>query len=408
MRYLDVCSGISCASVAWHPLGWSPVGFSEIDQFAKSVLKHHYPHVPNFGDMRSFKDWPNVSVDVLVGGTPCQSFSVAGFRKGLDDPRGNLMLTYLAVARRYRPRWLVWENVAGVLSDKGNAFGTLLWAMGELGYGFAYRVLDSQFAGVPQRRRRVFVVGHLGDWRGPAAVLFERQGLRGDPPPSRKKGEEIAGTIEARSSAGGGLGDLEYSGGLQVAPTLTARYGKGADSDASDALIAHTLRGEGFDASEDGTGRGTPLVTIPFDTTKITHPQNRSNPQDGDPSPCLSSRAHDPAIAFSCKDYAQDASEISPTLRAMGHDKSHANAGGQVAIMQKTMIRRLTPRECERLMGLPDDYTLIDYRGKPAKDGPRYKAIGNGIVVPELRWIGGRIDKIDALMRAQSQAALPS
>jgi DNA (cytosine-5)-methyltransferase 1 len=166
MNFLSVCSGIEAASVAWHSLGFRAFAFSEIEPFPSAVLAHHYPAVPNLGDMTNFKRWPNANIDVLVGGTPCQSFSVAGLRKGLDDPRGNLMLTYLALTERYRPEWLVWENVPGVLSiDDGRAFGTLLGGLAELGYGFAYRVLDAQYFGVPQLRRRVFVVGCLGNWR---------------------------------------------------------------------------------------------------------------------------------------------------------------------------------------------------------------------------------------------------
>ena len=174
IRYGSVCSGIEAATAAWHQLGWQAQWFSEIENFPSAVLQHHYPDVPNYGDMTKFKEWPNdESIDLLVGGTPCQSFSVAGLRKGLDDPRGNLMLTYLAIAERYRPRWVVWENVPGVLSSNGGRdFGTFLWALGELGYGFAYRTLDAQYFGVAQRRRRVFVVGYLGDWRRAAAVLF--------------------------------------------------------------------------------------------------------------------------------------------------------------------------------------------------------------------------------------------
>ena len=200
MKYLSVCSGIEAATVAWHPLGWTPVGFGEIEKFPCQVLAHHYPDVTNFGDMTRFKEWNFGSdVNVLVGGTPCQSFSVAGLRKGLDDPRGNLMLTYLAIAAKYRPKWLVWENVPGVLSSNGGLdFASLLRGMGELGYGFAYRVLDAQYFGVAQRRRRVFVVGYLGNWRPAAAVLFERHSLQGHPAPSREKGQRIAGTIAAR------------------------------------------------------------------------------------------------------------------------------------------------------------------------------------------------------------------
>lgn len=181
MRFLSVCSGIEAASVAWNPLGWKAVAFSEIEPFPSAVLAHHYPDTPNWGDMTKFQEWPDEPIDLLCGGTPCQSFSVAGLRKGLDDPRGNLMLTFGAIAAKYRPKWLVWENVPGVLSSNGGRdFGTFLGMLGQLGYGFAYRVLDAQYFGVPQRRRRVFVVGCLGGWRSAAAVLFEQESFKGD------------------------------------------------------------------------------------------------------------------------------------------------------------------------------------------------------------------------------------
>jgi DNA (cytosine-5)-methyltransferase 1 len=212
MKYLSLCSGIEAATVAWHPLGWEAVAYSEIERFPSEVLAHHYPQTPNLGDMTKFKEWTNVSnVDVLVGGTPCQSFSVAGLRKGLDDPRGNLMLTYLAIAAKYRPKWLVWENVPGVLSSNGGLdFASLLRGMGELGYGFAYRILDAQYFGVAQRRRRVFVVGYLGNWRPAAAVLFERHSLCGYPAPSREKREGFAASTIP--SVAGSL-DTECGGG---------------------------------------------------------------------------------------------------------------------------------------------------------------------------------------------------
>ena len=248
MRYGSVCSGIEAATSAWHSLGWTPQWFSEIEPFPSAVLAHHYPNVPNFGDMTNFKNWTlddSTAIDVLVGGTPCQSFSVAGLRKGLDDPRGNLMLTYLAIARQYRPRWLVWENVPGVLSSSGGEdFASLLRGMGECGYGFAYRVLDAQYFGVAQRRRRVFVVGCLGDWRAAAAVLFERHSLSGHPAPSRKARKSPPGFFESslaqyRQADVGGT--LKASGGVlsggsetfiktqwpaELAPTLNAKYGE--------------------------------------------------------------------------------------------------------------------------------------------------------------------------------------
>jgi len=187
IRYGSVCSGIEAATAAWHPLGWQAAWYSEIEPFPSAVLKHHYPTVPNLGDMTKYEAWPDEPIDLLVGGTPCQSFSVAGLRKGLADPRGGLMLTYLEIAQRYRPRWVVWENVPGVLSSNGGRdFGSFLGALGNLGYGWAYRVLDAQWFGVAQRRRRVFVVGHLGDWERAAKVLFESESVRRDTPPNRE------------------------------------------------------------------------------------------------------------------------------------------------------------------------------------------------------------------------------
>ena len=176
VRYGSVCSGIEAATVAWHPLGWEAAWYSEIEPFPCAVLKHHYPTVPNYGDMTKFMEWPDESIDLLVGGTPCQSFSQIGLRTGLADPRGNLMLTFGAIAGRYKPKWLVWENVPGVLSSrKGRDFGTFLGMLANLGYGFSYRVLDAYYFGCAIKRPRVFVIGHFGDWRKSAAVLFERE-----------------------------------------------------------------------------------------------------------------------------------------------------------------------------------------------------------------------------------------
>lgn len=220
MRYLSVCSGIEAATCAWHPLGWQAAGFAEIDKFPSAVLAHHYPHVRNHGDFTGIEASDVGSIDLLVGGTPCQSFSVAGLRGGLADDRGNLALEFLRLAYRARPKWLVWENVPGVLSSNGGRdFGSILGGLGELGYGWAYRVLDAQYFGVPQRRRRAFVVGHLGDWRRAAAVLFERHCLQGHPAPRRQTGEGIAPTIASRPTGGGGLGtDFDCDGGLIANP----------------------------------------------------------------------------------------------------------------------------------------------------------------------------------------------
>ena len=196
MRYGSVCSGIEAATQAWHGLGWEPAFFSDIEKFPVAVLQHHYPDVPCHGDFTTIKDDEYGAIDLLVGGTPCQSFSVAGLRGGMDDDRGNLALEFLRLAQRKTPKWLVWENVPGVLSSNGGRdFGSFLGALAEIGYGFAYRVLDAQYFGVAQRRRRVFVVGYLGDWRRAAAVLFEREGLLGNPAPSREEGEKVAPAV---------------------------------------------------------------------------------------------------------------------------------------------------------------------------------------------------------------------
>jgi DNA (cytosine-5)-methyltransferase 1 len=346
VRFVSVCSGIEAASVAWHPLGWEPVLFAEIAKFPSQVLAHHYPGVPNVGDFTSIG--ARSDVDLLVGGTPCQSFSVAGLRGGLQDERGNLALEYCRLADRLRPRWLVWENVPGVLSSNGGRdFGSILGALVNLGYGFAYRVLDAQYFGVPQRRRRVFVVGHLGDWRRAAAVLFEPASLRGD---------------------------LAKGGTSRKALAGNAAVGVGGS-------VAHTLRGEGFDASEDGTGRGTPVVA--FDTTQITSATNRSRPEPGDPSPTLArvgsglDIASPPAVAHCLAACA-----------AKGGDPTTDNY-----TVQDYRVRRLTPRECERLQGFPDDYTAIP----GASDSARYKALGNSMAVPVMRWIGRRIQRVESL-----------
>jgi DNA (cytosine-5)-methyltransferase 1 len=347
VRFLSVCSGIEAASVAWQPLGWQAAAFAEIEPFPCAVLAHHFPEVPNLGDITKFSSWPDADFDVLVGGTPCQSFSVAGLRAGLSDPRGNLALTYLAIADRYRPRWLVWENVPGVLSSgDGRDFGSFLGGLGQLGYGFAYRVLDAQYFGLAQRRKRVFVVGHLGDWRRAAAVLFERESLRWDSPPSRGAGERAAPAIAARTSGGGGLGtDFDLDGGL-IANALHASDGRhavrrDADNivafggtntqgaiDVAAALQAHsgpvgrldfatetfmvagTLNSSGRaagSATQQDAEAG--LLVVPFDTTQITSRGNVSNPQDGDPCHPPAQLAHRPAIAFS---WQRSASQTMP------------------------------------------------------------------------------------------------
>ncbi len=350
MKFLSVCSGIEAASAAWHPLGWEAVAFAEIDAFPSAVLKHHYPSVPNWGDLTKFKDWPDATFDVLVGGTPCQSFSVAGLRKGLDDPRGNLALTYLAVLDRYRPTWCVWENVPGVLSSAGGRdFGAFLGGLGQLGYGFAYRVLDAQFFGVAQRRRRVFVVGNSRSWQRAAAVLFDAACLSGDPAPRRETREGfapgVAGCLGGSSQTGGfRTTDLDNHGAFipEVANPLTARMRKGINTTLDEGQTA-----------------------IAF------------------------AEVADPVAANQARTYTREG--------------SHNFRVSNVAHTTMT-VRRLTPRECERLQGFPDDYTLVRYRGKPAADGPRYKALGNSMAVPCMAWIGRRLQFVHELIRKEHAA----
>jgi len=478
MKFGSVCSGIEAASVAWHPLGWSAAWLAEIEPFPSAVLAHHYPDVPNIGDMTKLLELiPSCAVeapDVFCGGTPCQAFSVAGLRKSLDDARGNLSLTFCEIAdaidnvraaRGEQPAIIFWENVPGVLNTKDNAFGCFLaglageddplvapggkWTNAGCVLGpkraVAWRVLDAQYFGVAQRRRRVFVVASARKGFDPAQVLFEFDGLRRDSAPSREAGE-VAPTIPSRSTAGGGLGtDFDCDGGTICVATGQAGAEIGAEIGADMAptlncnheapYVAHSLRGEGFDASEDGTGRGTPLVPV----------------------------------CFSAKDYGGDAmTDLSPTLRAGGHSTSHANAGvmpsvafaiqagalrtnpnsgpdgvgvqadhaytlearaevqavavalrgregGATAelgdgvrnclrassgggdkphVLVAAQVRRLLPEECEKLQGFEPGYTAIPWRGKPADqcpDGPRYKSLGNSWAVPNVRWIGRRI-----------------
>ena len=314
MRYLSVCSGIEAATVAWHPLGWTPVAFSEIEKFPCQVLAHHYPHVPNRGDIKQFEEWPNDPIGLLVGGTPCQSFSIAGMRQGLDDPRGKLMLVYLEIVRRYRPRWIVWENVPGVLSaNKGRDFGTFVGALGNLGYGWAYRVLDAQWFGVPQRRKRVFLVGCLGNPASAAKVLFESESLRRDITPRPRSKDQ---TTESPGRRSGSL------------------------PDTVGALTDGAKNGAGLNGQDAYTGRIIPANTL--------------------------------------------------TARMYKGINTEVNEG-QTPIVSGLSVRRLTVTECERLQGFPDHYTEV----ANAKDAPRYKALGNSMAVPVVRWIGERIARAE-------------
>ena len=413
MKYLSVCSGIEAASVAWHPLGWEPVAFSEIEKFPSAVLAHHYPAVPNLGDMTKFKEWPDEPINLLVGGTPCQSFSVAGLRKGLADPRGNLMLTYGAIAKRYCPEWLVWENVPGVLSSNGGQdFGTFLGMLAELGYGFAYRILDAQYFGVAQRRRRVFVVGHLGNWHRAAAVLFERHSLQGHLAPSQEKGQgttanfegsvELCGPLNARDYKDPGTDGMNRNSAkmVPVSATLCARKG-GFDLEVETPIIASTLQAN--DGAKWGSNQwvdeGKAIVQ------PITFPWQSALDPIGNPENLSGTLIKNQTMAVAQPVYGTDCYNGAITgdvAATMGTPGSSVNASGPT-VMTAMQVRRLTPVECERLQGFPDNYTNIPWRKKEeAPDGPRYKALGNSMAVPCMKWIGQRIKSVIAHQEMQS------
>jgi DNA (cytosine-5)-methyltransferase 1 len=421
VRYLSVCSGIEAVSVAWEALGWQPAMFAEIDPFCCWLLRSRYRasrpvHMPSPHDATSRKeakqraaairnvvalsadgaivnagDFTKIgaedvgTIDLLAGGTPRQSFSVTGKRAGLDDPRGNLTIEFARLTGRLRPLWVVWENVPGVLSiEDGRTFGAFLGILVQLGYGIAYRILDARYFGVPQRRRRVFVVGYLGDWRASAAVLLERHSLSGYPPPRREARQDTAGTLGARTCTSCGVQDANSAHLLAVSTDDMSHClnagGMGRKDFETETLIAHALSAEGFDASEDGTGRGTPVVPVAICTA---HTQSNSSSFSDDIAHTLESGTTQ-AVAF--------VQNTRDEVRLYGGD-------GKTVTTPQMAVRRLTPRGCKRLQGFPDDYTLVEYRGRLAADGPRYKALGNSMAVPVMRWIGERIVVVDAFLR---------
>lgn len=445
LTYGSVCSGIEAASVAWEPVGMKPLWFSEIEPFPSAVLAAHWPQVDNLGDMTKLaaavRAGDVTAPDLLVGGTPCQAFSVAGLRGGLSDERGQLTLSYVELADSIdekreqngeQPAIIVWENVPGVLSSKDNAFGCFLAGLageseelkptGEkwtnVGYvsgskrTIAWRILDAQYFGVAQRRRRVFVVASARTDICPAEILFEYDSLYGDITPGGETGQTVAaltkngvgatGADDNQAQAGHliAFGGGNTSGEIKVATTCTA-HGARLDFD-TDTFAVH--------------GTQDPDVNH-----ELAHTLGRNHGQEN------------ACIAFSCKDYGADATEnLSPTLRA-GNSSSNSNqnagqppaiciqgavvgrndnagpqgkgyqedlaytqnARSEADVVQHGMqVRRLTPVECERLQGFPDNHTRISWRGKDAADcpdGPRYRAIGNSMAVPVMRWIGERI-----------------
>lgn len=447
-RYVSIFSGVEAASLAWEPLGWEPVAFSEIEPFPCAVLAERWPDVPNLGDITKI-DWKEEidgAIDLVVGGSPCQSFSVAGKREGLKGASG-LMFEYIRCVQKLRPRWFLWENVPGALtSEDGGAFGQLLSEMDELGYCLAWRVLDAQFFGVAQRRRRLFLVGHLGA-ESPAEVLFEPDCLSGNPQSSREKRKELARRA-GRSAACAGF---KYSAAPRAntlgyaeeqANTLTADWHAPAVLPLRGNMIGRTGSADrqGMAMSQYGTeiagcltahmGKDdAPVVVggaISENSAKeaFGFAQNTRNEVrivgDGTLSGALAARPGMKQTTFVCTGSTCSINEQIATRDkklgcgtglGVGADGDPAftllenhlhmvasEIGDKPAGVNPMLVRRLTPLECERLQGFPDEHTLIAWKGKPAEecpDGPRYKAIGNSMAVPVMRWIGRRIAAVD-------------
>lgn len=456
MKYGEICSGINAPTVAVEGMGWKPVFFSEIEPFPSAVSAHHYPEVPNAGDFTTINADQYEQIDLLIGGTPCQSFSMAGLRGGMDDERGNLTLEFAKLADRLNPAWFIWENVPGVFSiDSGETFGRILskfagypdghvfqcpdggWRNFGIAcqydrdsYGLAWRVLDAQYVrtdkhphAIPQRRRRVFVVGYRGDWRRAAAVLFEPESLQRNNPTRRKK-ESVASALTANGVGTCGADDNQgQANHLIASPALNAVYGDKSQRYGDDVPLVYSETGQSntYDMRAFGEyGNGESSSTVKARDYKD---------------------ATDLVIGFDARgSQASVTGEISGPLRCMGNNKSHANDGSHSAIAfaensraevrleggdgavagavstgggkagQGTPttagdfgVRRLMPIEAERLMGVPDGYTAIPWKGKPAgqcPDTPRYKALGNSMCTNVIRWIAQRIEAVQSCIES--------
>ena len=503
MKYASVCSGVEAASLAWMPLGWEAVWFSEIDPFPCAVLKERFPNVPNLGDMTKIEgEKYRGTVDLLVGGTPCQGFSVAGKQDGLDDPRSALCLAYCGLLETMRPRWFVWENVPGAFSTNGgDDFRSFIRKIDEIGYSCAWRVLDAQYVrvdgytrAVPQRRRRVFVVGHLGDWRYPASVLFEPGCLPGDTPPRRVKGAGVARSLTASTGGASGkeqqhtfisgdgrplnaicrAGDMANSEtGVEVGTTLLARQYKSPPFVCAhetgqgywqDGDIAGTLRAEG----ENRPSRPSNIICAGFSGGQGEKAGEKGENQNADAEKAravkilrlLRDEIGEKAFcewtlgrlgSFQAEKVLQPNLHGESVRREAGEEKTrlddsalscaknnvkndlrclweqfqlgHPSQGQELAqqftaelnlrlsqlpheIASVATVRRLLPIETERLMGFPDNWTRIPWRGKPAEDcpdSPRYKACGNSMCVNVMRWIGMRIENVERRMNSKAR-----
>jgi DNA (cytosine-5)-methyltransferase 1 len=465
MRYVSIFSGVEAATLAWEPLGWEPLAFCEIDDFPSAVLAERWPNVPNLGDITKV-DWKKEihgAVDLVVGGSPCQSFSIAGKREGLKGASG-LMFEYIRCVQELMPRWFLWENVKGALSCEGGAaFGQLLGEMDALGYGLAWRVLDAQFFGVAQRRERLFLVGHLGDARA-CEVLFEPESMCWDTPSSREKRKAVAAASGRSVAQGSGTGRLNpdsqhdtfsiagniigskpenggngwgfqepgepmytlttidrpavafkyhqcsKAGGIGAAveqsPTLTADYHNPAvmyeESETCTAGLSETGQ------ANQGGGKG-PLIQDEISGTLSTvnnqslvcmTDTQKNTSVDDEIAGTISAhtRKDPPVVAFKNHQGAANGSGADESEPIAGYHNINDNTTAESGI--NSVVRRLTPLECERLQGFPDNHTRIPWKGKPAEECPdslRYKACGNSMAVPVMRWLGERIEAVDRL-----------
>lgn len=490
MIYGSVCSGVEAASVAWHDLGWNPSFFAEVEPFPCKVLSERfgasrplkpldpsesglsekeikqrnnwikaYSDMPqegsiiNAGDFTKIQGDEYAAIDLLVGGTPCQDFSNAGKRAGWLGKRGSLTGAYVSLIERLRPTWFIWENVPGAL-NKGmrRGFFQFTQALSDIGYCSAWRVLDAQYVrvdgyprAVPQRRRRIFLVGYLGDWRPPAAVLFEQESLLGDSPPCRTKGKRTAGTLTGCTRESGGIGLTNQEIFSQKGDSLITEddyhagflpsQGKKAQGVGYEEELSPTLRAGctdyGLLSFNPQAGKkeksslsirdnlaSTVIAAYPqaiaeHDTITISTGNTNANgkPYSEDGVSRTVTASLDQAVVTtenedsSITDEQEVFQEKADCLYAAYGTKWNGNAAaynGSLFIKQKTNVRRLTPVECERLQGFPDNWTRIPWRGKKednCPDGPRYKAMGNSMAVNCMRWLGQRIDMVDKMMK---------
>lgn len=460
MRYVSIFSGVEAATLAWEPLGWEPLAFCEIDDFPSAVLAEHWPNVPNLGDITQV-DWKKEihgAVDLVVGGSPCTSFSIAGKREGLKGASG-LMFEYIRCVQELMPRWFLWENVKGALSsERGAAFGQLLREMDALGYGLAWRVLDAQFFGVAQRRERLFLVGHLGDARA-CEVLFEPESMCWDTPSSREKRKAVAAASGRCVAQGGDAGCLNPADPQSkriytpesCAPTLSSGTTEGMNIQPSVFSIAGNIIGRKPENGGNGNGfqePGEPMYTLttidrpavafrsgegetctaglsetgqanqggkgPLIQDEISGTLSTVNNQslvcmtdtqkntsvDDEIAGTISAhtRKDPPVVAFKNHQGAANGSGTDESEPTAGYHNLNDNTTAESGI--NSVVRRLTPLECERLQGFPDNHTRIPWKGKPAEECPdslRYKACGNSMAVPVMRWLGERIEAVDRL-----------